>query len=437
MLRQEKWRRAVSLRQKVLAIMAIPILVLVVATAGLLVSRRATTAALAAERHTTALHDAFGQVLIDLNDADTATRGFVITHAASYLDAFDRDLTRLPGDLGAISSLVRGDPSAAAGTSELYRLANERLAILRTTQVEAQVSDQSTLGPMIELMKGGKGVEDQIATVVDEEEANAARELDLSEQRLDQVRHVSFLISIIGLPLGMFAALLVVMLFMERLVTRIRNTEEIARQLDEGMPLRKASTSEDELGRLERVLVLSGKRVADLQDELRRMGTSDPLTRFLNRRGFLPTAEHQLEVAKRAHHRMALAYLDLDGLKHVNDTLGHAAGDGVIAEAAFVMRETFRASDLIARMGGDEFCILFEIDSDVSATAALRRLQDAIDTANAQEGRPFVLSMSAGLATFDPERPSTLDELLAIADSTMYENKRMKHLVSRDVAPVG
>ena len=119
-------------------------------------------------------------------------------------------------------------------------------------------------------------------------------------------------------------------------------------------------------------------------------------------------------------------FLDLDGLKDVNDTLGHSAGDGMITEAAYMMRETFRASDLIARMGGDEFCVLFESDSEREAKAALERLEAATTEANKQAGRPFTLSMSAGLAMFDPREPRTLDELLAVADEKMYACKRAK-----------
>ncbi len=196
--------------------------------------------------------------------------------------------------------------------------------------------------------------------------------------------------------------------------------------MEAGLPLREPSTSDDELGRLERVLVQSGTRVAELQSELRRMGTSDGLTRLMNRRGFLPTAEHQLEVAKRNHLPIALMFLDMDGLKQVNDSLGHAAGDRLLTEGAFVLRETFRASDLIARMGGDEFCVLFAAESDHSAKIALARLKNAVDEANRQEGRPFILSFSTGVAMFDPDDPSTLDELMALADEQMYVRKRAK-----------
>ena len=90
------------------------------------------------------------------------------------------------------------------------------------------------------------------------------------------------------------------------------------------------------------------------------------------------------------------------------------------------MRETFRAADLIARVGGDEFCVLYATDSFETAQIALTRLQDAVDRVNAQPGRLFELSFSAGVAMFDPEAPLTLDQMMVIADERMYECKRAK-----------
>jgi diguanylate cyclase (GGDEF)-like protein len=227
--------------------------------------------------------------------------------------------------------------------------------------------------------------------------------------------------------LSVLASLLVVLLFVQRLAGRIVRTEEIARMLDEGKTLREPSASDDELGRLERVLVRTGTRLVELQDELRDLGTTDVLTNLTNRRGFLPAADHQLEVAKRTNQPLALMYLDLDALKQVNDRLGHPAGDGMLTEAAFVLTTTFRASDLVARMGGDEFCVLFPSESYQTAMIALARLQGAVDEANERKKRPFQLSFSAGLAMFDPEDPCTLGQLIGLADSQMYASKRAKH----------
>jgi diguanylate cyclase (GGDEF)-like protein len=183
------------------------------------------------------------------------------------------------------------------------------------------------------------------------------------------------------------------------------------------------------------VLVQSGTRVGELQGapaygHHRYAHAAD------ESRGFLPTAEHQLKVANRTHQPIALMFLDLDGLKLVNDALGHSVGDSMITEAAFVLRQTFRASDLIGRMGGDEFCVLFDADSYHAAKIALTRLKNAVDEANAQEGRPFVLSFSAGVAFYDPEVSRTLDDLIAEADERMYVRKRAKHPETETAAVV-
>jgi diguanylate cyclase (GGDEF)-like protein len=416
----------VSLRSKILAIMVVPVVVLFAATFALLVSRQETTAALTAERHEAALRDAFGQVLVDMTDAESATRGYVLTGESSFLDPYEIGQARLPVDLQTLSLLTKDSAPDAKVVAQLRVLAYQRLSILQTTQLMAPIDDLTNHTQLVQLMNSGKAVGDQIRDVVGREETDGARALAERQRHLDATRHLSFLIGMVGMPLSFLASLLLVMLFAQRLVNRIRRTEEIARMLDEGMPLGEPSTSDDELGRLERVLVSSGTRVVELQDELRRMGTADALTRLMNRRGFLPTAEHHLEVAKRNHEPMALMFLDLDGLKNVNDTIGHATGDGMITEAAYVMRQTFRASDLIARMGGDEFCILFAAPSEAATQEVALRLQQAIDVVNEQEGRPFVLAMSVGIAMFDPEQPVSLDKLMAVADERMYRNKREK-----------
>jgi diguanylate cyclase (GGDEF)-like protein len=115
----------------------------------------------------------------------------------------------------------------------------------------------------------------------------------------------------------------------------------------------------------------------------------------------------------------------------VNDTLGHACGDTLISEAAMVLRTTFRASDLTARLGGDEFCALLRGDSALTAERAVERMQEAVDAVNAEEGRTFQLSLSVGIARFDPDDPVSLDGLIETADGRMYAHKRAK----RGLAP--
>jgi diguanylate cyclase (GGDEF)-like protein len=428
----------VSLRSKILATMALPSIVLVIATSALLISRSQTTEALMAERNAVAVRDTLDYVLVDLTDAETGSGGYLLTGQDSFLEPYTEGIASLTRDMHTLNALIGDDPIATAEVGKLQVLANQRLSLLQTTQLLAPVTDLTNHAQLISQLGRGRVVMDEIRDVVSRAEEKAAALLAVRQHSLDRSRNVAFMVGIVGMPLGMLASLIVVALSTGRLVGRIRRTEQLAGMLEEGLPLGDASTSDDELGRLERVLVRSGDKVVALQHELRHMATADPLTRLINRRGFLPTAEHQLEVAARNHQLLALMFLDLDGLKQVNDTLGHSAGDSLIAEAAFVMRDTFRASDLIARMGGDEFCILFATESEDAAAATVARLQIAVEATNRQEGRPFELAFSTGIAMFDPECPQTLDQLMAVADQRMYSAKRSKATMSSlDEAPVG
>jgi diguanylate cyclase (GGDEF)-like protein len=425
-----------SLRSKILAVMALPLIVLVIATSALVRSRQQTTEALVAERHAVAVRDTLEHILGDLTDAETGTRGYILSGEASFLEPYTLGTEALERDMHTLAGLIGNDVVASNELSTLRQLTVRRLSLLQTLQLQAPVTDLTNHAQLVRELESGKVTMDRIRALVSKEEAEAADVLARKKRALDASYHLSFLVGIIGMPVGVLASLLLVMLFVQRLAGRIVRTEEIGRMMEEGLPLREPSTSDDELGRLERVLVQSARRVAELQGELRRMGTSDALTRLMNRRGFLPTAEHQLKVAKRTHQPIALMFLDLDGLKTVNDTLGHSAGDRMITEGAFVLRETFRESDLIARMGGDEFCVLFAAESYHAAKIALTRLKNAVDEANAQEGRPFTLSFSAGVAMFDPEDPCTLDQLIAQADQQMYVRKRAKRSEAQATAAV-
>jgi two-component system cell cycle response regulator len=123
---------------------------------------------------------------------------------------------------------------------------------------------------------------------------------------------------------------------------------------------------------------------------------------------------------------MLLLFADLDGLKWINDTLGHEEGDKAIIEAAGVLKETCRTSDIVARMGGDEYAALAIDINEENSEIFTDRLQSLIATRNNQENRRYRLSISVGCAFYDPENPCSLNELLANADQLMYEQKQNK-----------
>ena len=157
-------------------------------------------------------------------------------------------------------------------------------------------------------------------------------------------------------------------------------------------------------------------------EHMQSLSLIDELTQLRNRRGFFELAQQALKVARREHHALGLFFMDLNGLKTINDTHGHLAGDDALREAAQVLRQTFRDSDILARLGGDEFVALAHVARDV---AALRdRLREHLDQFNAQNERPYVLDLSIGATLINVAADDTIEELIARADAAMYEEKR-------------
>jgi diguanylate cyclase (GGDEF)-like protein len=164
----------------------------------------------------------------------------------------------------------------------------------------------------------------------------------------------------------------------------------------------------------------------ELGKELLNLSITDPLTGLHNRRGFISLAAQQLKLSDRNRRAVLLFFADLDGLKWINDMLGHEEGDKALVEAATVFKETFRTSDIIARLGGDEFAIIAIDAAEASAEILKARLQSLVDARNHQEGRRYRISISVGCSYYDPENPCSLDELMARADQQMYEQKKFK-----------
>ena len=162
---------------------------------------------------------------------------------------------------------------------------------------------------------------------------------------------------------------------------------------------------------------------AKLQDHLRELSITDELTGLSNRRGFFAFAQQQMKHARRNNVRMVLFFADLDDLKNINDTFGHVAGDRALTDAARIFVETFRDSDIIARMGGDEFAVIMGNAPDSGIETVRNRLEKRLEKYNSRRDGSFRLAVSVGLTVFDPAKPVTVDELIRQADARMYEEK--------------
>lgn len=163
-----------------------------------------------------------------------------------------------------------------------------------------------------------------------------------------------------------------------------------------------------------------------MAEQMRRLTLIDELTGLLNRRGFFSLGKQHIKIAQRANRQMLLFYIDLDGLKYINDRFGHHEGDQALRTIAIILEETFRSSDLIARLGGDEFTVLAIDAAQESAESMLFRLGDKLRVAN-QKNPAYPLSLSTGFARFDPHSAPNLDNMLIEADNALYRYRRDKN----------
>jgi diguanylate cyclase (GGDEF)-like protein len=162
-----------------------------------------------------------------------------------------------------------------------------------------------------------------------------------------------------------------------------------------------------------------------LQAELGNLALTDELTGLYNRRGCMALAERQLKIGRRSGRRMMLFVMDVNGLKQINDSFGHFEGDRGLKSTAEVLEETFRDSDVVARLGGDEFAVLAIGASGHSEATIKTRLFECLKSISAEPSR-YEISLSLGVARFDPRIRTSIGELMAKADQAMYEQKRRR-----------
>jgi diguanylate cyclase (GGDEF)-like protein len=160
----------------------------------------------------------------------------------------------------------------------------------------------------------------------------------------------------------------------------------------------------------------------EVEQEKDRIAVTDVLTGLLNRRGFFLHAEQSFKLARREGATSAVIFADIDGLKTVNDTLGHETGDRLICSGGELFAASFRGSDITARLGGDEF-VAFTLDA-AHTEAILARIQQNIDAFNRGSATPYRISFSIGIVRCDPNGELGLADYLSQADKQMYETKK-------------
>lgn len=162
------------------------------------------------------------------------------------------------------------------------------------------------------------------------------------------------------------------------------------------------------------------------EEALRNLSLTDQLTGLYNYRGFINLAEHHAKTARRSKHPSLLIYADMDGLKEINDTLGHRAGSSAIAAVGQILRRTFRDCDIIGRLGGDEFAVLVTNMQEPETAKVLERLRRNLHAYNETSNHEFTLALSIGAVEIDHEHAWSIEDQMARADEVMYREKRKK-----------
>lgn len=184
------------------------------------------------------------------------------------------------------------------------------------------------------------------------------------------------------------------------------------------------------------IIVLSVRKVNELkhqiekqkkiEKELHTLSLTDEMTGLHNRRGFLVHLNQLLKTSRRQNQGFYILYADLDHLKTINDRLGHTEGDSAITVIAEILKTSFRDADVVSRIGGDEFVVAPVGKKGDNPENIARRLQKQLTIHNKKNNGPYHLSVSIGIAYYDPQYPCSIDTLLARADTLMYKHKVQK-----------
>ena len=161
-----------------------------------------------------------------------------------------------------------------------------------------------------------------------------------------------------------------------------------------------------------------------LEEELKAQSLRDELTGLYNRRGFFTLAEQEIKEANRSMKKIFIIFLDLDGLKEINDRFGHKEGDNALIAVSKILKQNFREPDIIARIGGDEFVVMaLDIQDGIKEEVLKNRIKRGVERYVKEHSPPYNFSISIGISEYDPRNPLDIEELLSLADKKMYEEK--------------
>jgi len=176
-----------------------------------------------------------------------------------------------------------------------------------------------------------------------------------------------------------------------------------------------------------RISISTAIKGAELLTKIQTLSVTDELTGLLNRRGFFQYAYSRMPHLSRDIDRMPfLLFMDMDGLKHINDTYGHKEGDVAISAFAEILKETLREEDIIGRIGGDEFVVFSSVKSEKDGEQLVSRIRNKLDEYNSMKHHPYNVQGSIGSVILDSATKACFEAAMLSADSVLYEEKMEK-----------
>ena len=350
-----------------------------------------------------------------------------------------RDLLVLADDAGE-AAFETGEPAQAEAFAEIGReidagfidlatlsTAQERslarTAEARWREASAALGNASDIPP-----RPGNAQLDPFHDLIDEAAAVLADVMTLNAQEVGREisalrgrERIQLFASLGALLLGALLGGLLARRLYRSVSTRLANLEEAAARFGaDDLSHRIAVEGEDELGRVGYAFNVMADRLQESRATLHHQALHDTLTGLPNRALFMEQLQMFLVRSRRSGTTVSMLYLDLDGFKDVNDTLGHMAGDELLVAVADRLKRALRAEDVVARLGGDEFVIVLEDDVD-GAVHVARRVSQAFDEPWIVSSGVVSIGASIGIATGWGGTP--LDELMRQADMAMYAAK--------------
>ncbi len=324
-------------------------------------------------------------ILLAFDDAETGQRGYLLTGNTAYLEPYHESLSRIDADLDQLDRLVDDEPAKAA-VDRIRQLKQLKFDALERT---IRVRQQQGLEQALELVKSnvGKAYMDELRTIVAGLKAQQKADLDRLQDR------TVFHVGIYQYSTTFFVLFLMLVI------------------LSVWTIIRRDMTSKREL--LER---------------LDHEASHDELTQLPNRNLFISILDYSIPIASRYQRTLGVMFIDLDGFKAINDIFGHAAGDAVLKEAARRLKDCSRKSDVVARIGGDEFLILIpNINQRADLEVFASHLLASFDTPILPSLGPAKIGTSIGIALF-PDDGIRSTDLIKAADVAMYRAKAVgKH----------